>query len=76
MKAVMDLQMPPKVTDGDHLIGAFPGDPSGPTVIVFGGIHGNEPAGLEALLRVAEKLPDLSAKLRGRVYLVAGNTRA
>lgn len=62
--------------EGEHLIGAFIGDQSGPTLIVVGGIHGNEPAGVRALHRVADKLADLSDRLKGRVYLLTGNTRA
>lgn len=61
---------------GEHLIGEFCGDPGGPTLIAFGGIHGNESAGVSALRRVAEKLRAREASLRGRVYLFAGNTRA
>lgn len=68
----IDLALQP----GKHLIGEFCGDPGGPTLIAFGGIHGNEAAGVRALLRVAEKLSEFQAVLRGRVFLFAGNTRA
>lgn len=76
MKAVMELEMPPAVKEGDHLIGAFTSDPAGPTLIVVGSVHGNEPAGVEALLEISEKLTEISQRFRGRVYLLAGNTRA
>ena len=75
MKAVMELQHP-KLGEGEHLIGAYVGDASGPTLIVIGSVHGNEPAGVEALLRISERLESMTEKMRGRVYLVAGNTRA
>lgn len=60
----------------DHLIGRFEGDPSGPTLIVVGSIHGNEPSGARALRRVAERLREIESKLRGRVFLIEGNVRA
>jgi succinylglutamate desuccinylase len=62
--------------EGDHLIGAFVGCPSGPTLIAVGSLHGNEPAGSLALSKVAQRLRSLEHKLLGRVYLIAGNTRA
>lgn len=65
-----------EITNGRHLIGAFDGGVAGPTLIVIGSLHGNEPAGVEALLRVARRLEKLSCELNGRVYLLAGNTRA
>jgi predicted deacylase len=66
----------PSLKPGDHVIGAFAGDQRGPTLIAIGSLHGNEPAGALALESVAEKLGALTDKLRGRVYLLAGNTRA
>jgi predicted deacylase len=66
----------PNVTEGDHLIGAFGVRSNGPTLIAIGGIHGNEPAGALALDRVAARLANMSDELKGRVYLLSGNTRA
>jgi predicted deacylase len=63
-------------SEGDHMIGAFVGQSDGPTLIAVGSLHGNEPAGSLALSRIAGHLKDLEAKLKGRVYLIAGNTRA
>lgn len=71
-----ELIPPLPVEEGEHLIGAFIGDPAGPTLIAVGSLHGNESAGAEALFEVSAQLTGLSAKLRGRVYLLAGNTRA
>ena len=59
-----------------HLVGSFEGDPSGPTLIVVGSIHGNEPSGAKALRRVSETLRGIETKLRGRVFLIEGNVRA
>ena len=66
----------PGLRAGEHLISAFVGKPSGPTLIVIGSLHGNEPAGVIALSRLSWDLEDLEDKLKGRVYFLAGNTRA
>jgi len=54
------------------------GDPSedGPLVLCVGGIHGNEPAGVLALRRVAERLEAERPAFRGRFVAVAGNLPA
>ena len=61
---------------GEHLIGAFVGKSSGPTLIVIGGLHGNEPGGAIALSNVSMLLGGMAEKLKGRVYFLRGNTRA
>ena len=70
------IQKRPDITAGKHLIGRFVGDTSGPAVVVFGSLHGNEAAGALALERVASKLGQLSLPRRGNISLLAGNTRA
>lgn len=60
----------------DHLIAEFIGDVAGPTLMVFGSIHGNEKAGSEALKRVAGSLRTEDIEIRGRIYFFIGNTRA
>jgi succinylglutamate desuccinylase len=70
------IETRPNVTSGEHLIGRFIGDTSGPTLIAFGSLHGNEAAGALALERVARRLEKFNSSLNGRVYLLAGNTRA
>lgn len=62
--------------EGEHMIASYVGDTAGPTLIAVGSIHGNEPSGVIALRSVAEKLNGLTAKLKGRVYFLRGNTRA
>ena len=64
------------IIEGEHLIGEFIGDAGGATLIVVGSVHGNERGGAIALRKVSHELENLCAKLRGRVYLLAGNTRA
>lgn len=49
---------------------------TGPTLVFFGGIHGNEPAGVLALQRVFEQLDSENIELKGRVLGLAGNLPA
>lgn len=65
-----------EIEEGDHIIGEFVGDKDGPTVIVVGSIHGNEPSGLLAMRKSAPELAKIEFRMKGRVFLVAGNTRA
>lgn len=67
--------MPP-AEPGVHLIGSVRGSLAGPTLLVLGGIHGNEPAGVLAAGRVLPRIQELKARLRGEVVLLKGNTRA
>lgn len=61
---------------GDHIVGDFIGAQMGPTMFVFGGLHGNEAGGARALERVAPQLSERESKVRGRILLLRGNTRA
>jgi len=67
---------PIDIHGGEHLIGSFVGRSEGPTLIVIGSLHGNEPGGAIALHNLSKDLSKLRAKLKGRVYFLAGNTRA
>ena len=59
-----------------HLIASIRGALPGPTLIILGGIHGNEPAGVLAAERVWLRMQKRKAVLRGEVVLLRGNTRA
>jgi hypothetical protein len=61
---------------GEHLIASVRGSLPGPTLLILGGIHGNEPAGVLAADRVLPRMQELRADLRGEVVLLRGNTRA
>ncbi|HLN97878.1 MAG TPA: succinylglutamate desuccinylase/aspartoacylase family protein [Pyrinomonadaceae bacterium] len=61
---------------GAHLIASIRGSLPGPTLIILGGIHGNEPAGVLAADRVRPLLQARRAALCGEVILLRGNTRA
>jgi succinylglutamate desuccinylase len=65
-----------EIVPGAHVAGDFGRGEAGPTMIVFGGLHGNEAGGANALRRVAEKMHERSSKLHGRLLLLFGNTRA
>lgn len=68
---------PPKIiSEGEHLIGKFVSEPTGATLVVIGSVHGNEPGGAIALRNISRQFESLRGKLRGRVYFLAGNTRA
>jgi len=57
-------------------IASFRGEAPGPLLIVIGGLHGNEPSGIEAMRRVAATLDPGRLRLRGDLVMLAGNVRA
>ena len=59
-----------------RLIGKIEGDPKGPTVVFSGGIHGNEPAGVLALLRVFNKIKEDNIQIAGNLLALIGNRKA
>jgi succinylglutamate desuccinylase len=64
-----------------RLIGSFEGEEKGPLMICIAGMHGNEPAGvqaLESIFYLLEMEPALnpSFKFKGRIVGLRGNLRA
>lgn len=59
-----------------RFIGAYEGPRPGPTMVIVGGIHGNEPAGVTAVQQVLQELRSHAVPLRGRVLGIAGNLGA
>ena len=59
-----------------HLIASIRGCKPGPTLIVVGSIHGNEPAGAMAARSITTAFQRKKPRLRGEVVLLSGNTRA
>lgn len=57
-------------------LGAVSGARAGPTVVITGGIHGNEPAGMHAAREVLAELRPRRGLLRGKVVAFSGNRRA
>ena len=59
-----------------RLIGKIEGDPAGPTVVFSGGIHGNEPAGVLALVKVFNRIKDKKIDVKGSLLALIGNRKA
>ncbi|MEN1784097.1 MAG: succinylglutamate desuccinylase/aspartoacylase family protein, partial [Bacteroidota bacterium] len=59
-----------------HLLGYSERGTSGPTLLFFGGIHGNEPAGVKALKAVFAQLEAAEMSFTGRMYGILGNLSA
>jgi len=59
-----------------RILGQHIGQGPGPTVVICGGMHGNEPAGALAAQRVCAALDQLSLPLRGEWLALAGNLKA
>ena len=57
-----------------RIIGKIKGKNAGPTVVFFAGIHGNEFAGVHALIEVFSRLSE--DDINGTVYGIAGNLPA
>jgi len=54
-------------------IGRLVGAEAGPTLVIVAGIHGNEPAGVEAARRVIARLSAGDLRIRGELVAFAGN---
>jgi succinylglutamate desuccinylase len=67
--------MTSSVPQSPRVLARFSGAP-GPTLIVLGGLHGNEPSGVAAQHRVAAALAPGTIPLRGDLILVVGNVGA
>jgi succinylglutamate desuccinylase len=59
-----------------RVVGRRRGEAAGPTLIVVGGMHGNEPAGVRAAERVLARLDEAAVPLRGDLLALRGNVRA
>lgn len=57
-----------------RLIGKIQGHQKGPTIVFFGGIHGNEMAGVFALKQAFEKINP--THVTGTIYGISGNLKA
>ncbi|MFG0331194.1 MAG: succinylglutamate desuccinylase/aspartoacylase family protein [Phycisphaerales bacterium] len=59
-----------------HVVGAYGDDDEGRLVIAVAGLHGNEPAGVEAIRRVLARLTRDRVPMKGRFVGIAGNVAA
>jgi len=57
-------------------VGRYGSADSGPTLVVTGGLHGNEPSGVVALGRVFRELESLRPTMRGQLIGLVGNATA
>jgi len=73
-----------KTKDSEHkqtlvsnrIINVLKGNPDGPTVVFFGGVHGNEPAGVQAIGKAFGTIQNSGQTVQGTVYGIAGNLTA
>ncbi len=63
-----------KPTAINRIIGKIQGELSGPTIVFFAGIHGNESSGVHALVDVFKDLKE--DHIKGTVYGISGNLNA
>lgn len=52
------------------------GSEEGPVLVLFMGIHGNEPAGIHAVDQVSKRLSGEETEIDGAVYAITGNIEA
>jgi predicted deacylase len=64
------------MTPSERIIGDYSQRQAGPNLLILGGIHGNEPAGVYALERVFHRLEALEPPFRGRFVGLKGNVPA
>jgi succinylglutamate desuccinylase len=60
----------------ERLLGQHRGAAAGPTLLCTGSLHGNEPAGMQALRRVFDRLAVEPAPMRGEFLGLVGNLAA
>lgn len=71
-----DVKTEPQAPELERVLGSYSTGRPGPNVVVTAGIHGNEPAGVEALRRVFALLSERRLPLRGTLIGLTGNLAA
>lgn len=66
----------PRDTRMKRIIGHIKGREPGPVFVFFGGVHGNEPSGIQALEHVFKELNRDPLPVKGNIYGIAGNIPA
>ncbi len=59
-----------------RILGKVVGEKKSPTVIAIGGMHGNERAGVNALLKVFRTIKNENISFKGNFYGISGNINA
>lgn len=67
---------PPRPDLSGHRLGAYSSGREGPRFVLVGGLHGNEPAGVRAILEILHTLEERELPLRGEILGLAGNLAA
>ena len=57
----------------DRIIGRIDGGKPGPCLLIFEGIHGNEPSGIFALKQVLNELEEKKDEISGTIIAISGN---
>jgi hypothetical protein len=70
------IKKPSTIKRAERYIGKVSGEKKGPTLVFFGGIHGNEPAGVLALEQFFKNLESGAFQIRGTVIGIRGNIPA
>ncbi len=70
------LQERPASSRVERVLGHFKGELPGPTMVVVGGMHGNEPSGVQALQTLLKELQGFEDRFSGELFALAGNLRA
>lgn len=75
-EAVPSPDAGPSPAASGRLLGRHRGAGGGPLLLCVGALHGNEPAGIEALRRVLTRLGDDRPDFRGEILALVGNRPA
>lgn len=59
-----------------RVIGEYSKGIPGPTLVCFGGVHGNEPSGVIAIEKVFQTLQETNGQIQGKLIGLAGNLSA
>ena len=76
MTVASPVNQAPAVSLIEHRIGYIDDGIEGPLLICMGGVHGNEPAGTDALKRFFTSIERQRLEIRGRMIGLAGNPPA
>lgn len=68
--------LPASLPELPRVLGDVGSPAAGNTLVVLGGVHGNEPSGVEALRRVLAQIDSLDCELHGRLLGLVGNRAA
>lgn len=72
----MKTQLQTKIAKkNERIIIQFEDEERGPTIVFFGGVHGNETAGVKALQELKKTISSHREFLKGNVYAIVGNLK-